>query len=257
MKNPVSHSTACWGGSVTMNATKSHGTSVASVAGGNTLGVARGITIVDARAFSCGGIGTSADIVAVLEWIPEDENLDLETESAVVNLSFATPSEAHCRWSCIAGPINRAVGDLVNQGIMVVAAAGNHSDSTFNWDPASSASAITVAGTDEAADIRSSFSNWGYNTDIYAPAQNVESAGTWLAGYYRSLFFNCFNGSVWPSTGDCVSGTSFSAPLVAGVVARYLENNHGAARAAVMSFLTSESHVSVDGKPLLNMSDCY
>ncbi len=234
---------------------------MASIPGGNTLGVAPDVTVVDTKAFNCGGSSSSANVVAALNWILDDATAN-PTKSAVVNLSFAFPTEASCHWVCLPGPMNRAVNTLVSNGIMVVAAAGNFQDNTANWDPASSPDAITVAGSARDSDTRVYFSNWGDNTDIYAPAQNMESAFASVHPWalYRSQASPCFDGSTWTDTGNCVSGTSFAAPLVAGVVARYLHAHHGASRSAVMSFLTSEGStgngVTIDGLPLLNLSDC-
>jgi len=65
---------------------------------------------------------------------------------------------------------------------------------------------------------------------------------------------------------SCTSGTSFSAPIVAGIAARYLQNNPSATRDQVLSFIQSESstHTGVQvyepatgaSVPLAAMTDC-
>lgn len=63
---------------------------------------------------------------------------------------------------------NAAVDNLVAQGVVVVAAAGNSAADACYESPASATSAITVGSTDES-DQLSGFSNWGACVDIFAP----------------------------------------------------------------------------------------
>lgn len=212
----------------------SHGTAVASIIGGNTYGVARGATLVDARAFSCGGGTTTARVNKVLEWIEADH----VGYPRVVNLSFEFYSSAEGSSTMVA-----IVNRLVDSGrVTVVAATGNGSGDAWFVTPANSARAIAVGATKQD-DQKWAFSN--YRAHLYAPGYYVESASTNPDAYGgflpRSYTAGCV--SSYPND-SCTSGTSFAAPFVSGAAARYLEVDPGASRDTVLSFLLSESTTS-------------
>ena len=232
----------------------SHGTAVASIIGGNTYGVARQATLVDARAFSCDGNTTTARVNKVLEWI-EADHLGYPR---VVNLSFGFYSGAPG-----SSTMRTIVNRLVDSGrVTVVAAVGNNSSDSWWVTPANSGRAIAV-GASKQDDQKWDFSN--YRADLYAPGYYVESASTKPDAYGgflpRSYTAGCV--SSYPND-SCTSGTSFAAPFVSGAAARYLEGDSGASRDTVLSFLRSESTTScgvtvqdlaMGPVPILNYSD--
>jgi Subtilisin-like serine proteases len=241
----------------------SHGTAVASLIGGSTFGVAKGVTLVDTRAFDCGGGSTGARVNLALDWIEADPNRG--SAPSVVNLSFQFMT-----YEPDVQMMKTIINRLVDQdNIKVVAAAGNGGDDTWWITPANAARAITVAGstqiTDSAGtDAHFAFSN--YRAHIYAPAQLVESASTQVTetgftrDYKRSELDGCDTGYQY----KCTSGTSFAAPLVTGAIARYLQSHQSASRDAVLSYLQNESAtgngviIRYSGSfpaPLLNISD--
>jgi hypothetical protein len=94
--------------------------------------------------------------------------------------------------------LQAAVDYAWGKGAIVVASAMNNSSSTPYY-PAACDKAVSVAATD-SNDNRASFSNFGPTIDLSAPGTSILTTSRG-AGY-----------SYW-------SGTSFSAPLVAGVAA--------------------------------------
>lgn len=138
--------------------------------------------------------------------------------------------------------------------------------------PGSAARAITVGAMNRDADTIWAWSNWGNTTRFYAPGQFVESAHTVVTELFggsiprdqvRSEAEDC---TLQYPHDTCRSGTSFSSPIVAGIVARYGQNNPYARRDDVVSFLDTESSASTGvrisepyqggtSQPLINLSD--
>ncbi|MFZ2493166.1 MAG: S8 family serine peptidase [Thermoanaerobaculia bacterium] len=92
-----------------------------------------------------------------------------------------------------------------------------------NSSPARVAEAITVNSSTNS-DARSSFSNWGTCTDIFAPGTNITSA------WYTSN-----------TATNTISGTSMASPHVAGVAALYLASNTSASPTAVWTAIRDNS----------------
>ncbi len=110
----------------------------------------------------------------------------------VINLSWGRKDGEYSRYE--QDLINYAV---INHDVVVVAAAGNDSNADYYW-PASYDNVISVGATD-ANDAKGGLSNYNERVDITAPGINLYSANN--GGYQTN------------------SGTSFSAPLVAGAAA--------------------------------------
>lgn len=118
-------------------------------------------------------------------------------DPAVVNLSVGGPaSEA----------LDTAVRALVEDGVTVVAAAGNDSQDACTTSPARVDEVITV-GASTQTDTAADFSNYGSCLDLYAPGEGI------LSAFHTS-----------DTVGAYASGTSMAAPHVAGVAARILES---------------------------------
>jgi thermitase len=166
----------------------SHGTHVHGIANAmtnNNRGVA-GIAW-DARSIHgriIGKIGASAsDIAAGVVWATDNG-------ASVINMSLAGPG-----WVSLE---RDAMDYAAARGVILVAAAGN--DNTFTpYYPASYDHVISVAAT-KFNNERTSFSNKGDYIDLGAPGANILS-------------------TMFPDGYDRKSGTSMSAPHVAGVAA--------------------------------------
>jgi serine protease len=170
-----------------------HGTHVSGTVGGLTYGVAKGVRLVSVRVLNCQGSGTSAGVIAGIDW-------------AGSNHAAGTPAAANM--SLGGGKstaLNDAVTRAVNDGIVMAVAAGNSSADACNYSPSSTPDAIT-AGATGSNDARASFSNWGTCVDLFAPGVSITSS------YYTSQ-----------TAAAMMSGTSMASPHVAGAAALYLQ----------------------------------
>jgi subtilisin family serine protease len=161
------------------NPAYSHGTLCAGI----IAVVAPESMIMPLRVFDDNG---SADIFSISKAI----HYATDQGAHVINMSFGTLEDSET----LRGAITHALG----KGIVLVASAGNNNTSTPQY-PAAYPGVITAAATD-LNDTKASFSNYGSHVYVDAPGSNVFS--TYPDGRY-----------------SVVSGTSFSAPMIAGTAA--------------------------------------
>lgn len=215
------------------NYVASHGTSVASVAAGDELGVAKHARIVPVRVINSAGAGTVQNVISGLEWINQD--YDLGSRVGVVNMSiFRRLQNPHLNWTidttqAEVNALELAVNNLIDLGLPVVASANNQNTNACYTTPARVPRVITVGGSTitwlDDGSVQDSWwitanpnyvewtntdpgSNWGTCVDILAPAADIRSAHT-RANDSERLANR--------------SGTSFAAPHVTGAIARYLQ----------------------------------
>ncbi|MEP9365353.1 S8 family serine peptidase [Nocardioides sp. CN2-186] len=190
-----------------------HGTHVAGIAGGSTYGVAKKATLVGVRVLGCGGSGSSASVLAGIDWVTAHH-----ADRSVANMSLgASGSEV----------IDTAVRHLIASGVFVAVAAGNSNANACSYSPARVPAAFTVAAS-TSTDQKASFSNHGSCVDGYAPGADIPS--DWIGGMTKTI-----------------SGTSMASPVVAGVAALYLASHHSATPDDITQWLTSHATAGVIG----------
>lgn len=190
-----------------------HGTSVASVAAGATIGVASGATVHDVRTRNCGGMVWLGDRIAGVDWVTGNRQ-----HPAVMNLSMGLPTF----WDgVLPGSLSAAVVHAMNAGVVVVVSAGNDNSDACGQAPAELSSAIVVAST-SASGARSTFSNFGNCIDFFAPGSGVAVA---------------LHGGGFGTK----SGTSFAAPYAAGTAALVMQRNIGAYSLGLVKHVLSSS----------------
>lgn len=183
-----------------------HGTSVA----GLIHLVAPNTTILPIKAFGPGGTATAAVIYQSIAYA-------IDQHVNVMNLSFSA--------SATTPDIQDIIAEAVNDGIVVVAAAGNGGTAAAVY-PAS-LPGVTGAGALDGTQPGlpgASFSNFnpgvGQYVDVEAAAPGVNLFTTYPG-----------TGQIWAT----VSGTSFSTPLIAGEAALLVqEGKSGAANQALI-----------------------
>jgi len=172
-----------------------HGSHVAGTTGGTSFGVAKGVTLVGVRVLDCGGSGTTAQVVAGIDWVTGDHD---PGELAVANMSLGGGIDT---------ALDNAVTSSIADGVTYAVAAGNDNANACNFSPARAPNAITVGATG-MNDARASFSNFGTCLDIFAPGVNITSA--WMTS---------------DTATNTISGTSMATPHVAGAAALVLAQN--------------------------------
>ena len=171
--------------------TLGHGTFVSGLIaakannGVGVTGAMPGVTIVTEKVFESKS-GSTSDIVDAIYDATDKQKVD------VINMSLGGESNA--------ATLKTACEHAANQGILVVASAGNDGVSTPNY-PAAYDCVVGVASVDKNKQ-RSTWSQYGKSVFVTAPGEDVTSTYCESATSYKTA-----------------SGTSFSGPEVAALAA--------------------------------------
>lgn len=197
-----------------------HGTFIASVI--RAMAPRAGVRV--AGVLQPVGAAYESDVVlallSVLDWAPD-----------VISLSAGTHT-----WNSggllsfhvfVDGPLHE------RPGTVLVAAAGNDG-ADWKFSPAEMAPVIGVGALGAPGDVRAPFSDYGDWVKVYAPGQDLVHAFDTGTYTYREEHIGTtavFDGmAIW-------SGTSFSTPIVAGLIAARMSGTGQSARQAADSLL--------------------
>jgi len=186
-----------------------HGTHVAGTVAGSQYGLAKAAKVVAVKVLNCQGSGTTAGVVSGIDWVTANA-----VKPAVANMSLGGGADA---------TLDAAVRRSIASGVTYAIASGNSNTDACSTSPARVTEAITVNSSTNT-DARSSFSNYGSCTDIYAPGSNIVSA--WNTN---------------DTATNNISGTSMATPHVAGAAALWLATHPADTPAAVWAGLNAAS----------------
>ena len=195
-----------------------HGTFVS----GLVLLAAPDCSILPIRAFDGDGYSSSF-YIAMAIWTAVHAGAD------IINMSFGMTAADEF--------VAQAVTDAHSAGIIMVAAVGNDSSANATY-PAAFSDVIAVSAFD-SMEYATAWTNFGPHVDICAPGEKLYSA---LPGPYA-----------WGTW----SGTSFSAPLVAGLVALVKSRAPDAPAAALHNAVLAAARDSLRWGVVTTPSDYY
>ena len=179
----------CVGGTG-VNDTIGHGTFIAGIIGATkdnhvgVAGIAPGVTIVPIKSYATSETDFAAQAAGIYAAVDE-------YHCDILNISAGDPQ--------IVPEVQAAIQHALDEGVIVIAAAGNSGDKELLY-PASYDGVISVSSVDKDL-VLSATSNRNDHVFVAAPGVGVYSLGR------------------LPGTVTLSSGTSFAAPVVAGVAA--------------------------------------
>ena len=200
-----------------------HGTHVAGLAAGSTVGVATQARLISVRVLDCKGDGEVVDVVNALQWVRAHHRSGV---AAVVNLSFGVDLGDD------GTSIDREVQALIDEGVVVAVASGNGDAAgrpinACKIAPGDVPDALTV-GAVGISDAVSYYSNNGPCVDLYAPGgdrtRGLESA--WKDS---------------DSDYEFDVGTSMASPLVAGYAALLAQQQPGLCATSISQAIVDRS----------------
>lgn len=206
-----------------------HGTFVSSIlagVGAGHVGAAPNGKLISLDVINDLGFATTSDVVAAAQWIV-DHRYQYNIKVANFSLHSTTPSHF------INDPLDRAVEKLWLSGVVVVTAAGNYGvggqSTPVRYAPANDPFVITVGALDNKGtlnrsdDVAAPWSTWGYTLDGFAKP-DIGASGRYMVGAVPagSTLLKSFPNNIYAPGYLQLSGTSFSAPVVAGAAAQLL-----------------------------------
>lgn len=207
-----------------VNLTHPHGTGTASAAGGKNYGSSKGTLIYNFPVCRYGGSCGSSDVekgfLAVLNFL-KSKNSKNVTVRAVINLSIGNNAGTDPTNTPLGKYYDGLFAEIERYGGIVVTSAGNSNQDACSWYYSYSSHVVSVGSVDKSYG-KSSFSNWGSCVDIWSYGSNVPLA------YSVSD----------PTVVQYKSGTSFSSPMVAGLVVNLLETNFTLNRTEIVNMLS-------------------
>jgi hypothetical protein len=229
-----------------------HGTSVASLIGGTTTGVANEVTIVPVKVISCvSAEGSKLAVARGLDWIQSD--MSGRSGRAVVNMSmfFDTADAGEAGHECEDGnggytncvsALENEVSALVDADIVFVTSANNQNNDDCTTSPARMGYGGSFSATDRPITVgastytssggtytesRYSQSNYGSCVSIWAPGARLLIATTRATDDYYN---------------QTAGGSSYASAITTGIVARLLEGNPTMSAVNVWNALVSRAN---------------
>jgi subtilisin len=227
-----------------------HGTHVAGTVGArnNTvgvIGVAPNAHLYCVKVLDSAGSGSDATLMAGLDWVLS-QHASVQPNIRVVNMSLGRSGSEGDNPA-----LHQLIQSLESAGVAVVVSAGNTASvEVSQMVPAAYAEVIAVASTTAltgsnqcrslsapiAADTASYFTTDGLGVSVSAPGEDAENVSRGCMISSVGILSTRLGGGT-----TRMSGTSMAAPHVAGVVARYFQQNASYTVSNVRQYLQTDA----------------
>jgi len=189
-----------------------HGTCVASLIGGKTVGSASKITMHSIKVLDSSGSGYVSDIISGLNWIMQNKK-----NNCIINMSLG---------GMYSKTLDTTLSKFIAANIPVICSAGNSGVDASTFSPSSTVGVYAISAYDQNKS-KPTWANYGPSISTFAPGDMVKAAWNDSTNSYY-----------------LVSGTSFACPIVAGIIARFLNTNPKATLLQINDFLNSSSVIN-------------
>jgi subtilisin family serine protease len=187
-----------------------HGTHVAGILGGRTVGIARNVSLHSVKVLDAHGEGTTVSMLDGLDFVFRNMQ-----KPAVISISIGL--------SVVSPIIDAAIGSLSAKDVLILVAAGNAAEDACLTSLGSAEGGFAVGAIDELS-RQAGFSDFGNCVKLFADGVEINSSWYTTDSAYHVL-----------------TGTSMATPLVAGVASCLLGRNRGLARTQLAAALTELS----------------
>jgi len=206
-----------------------HGTAVAGIiSASNTnsgiVGVAPGVRVYAVKVADATGYAWNSDVICGLDWIMKNKQTS-HISIASMSLGFSGIASNTCNFD----PLHTSITSLTNAGVLTVVSAGNNHQPISTAIPAAYNEVLVATSMTDLDGIPGGL---GGNAGTCSPGDVDDTAASYSNYNIGS------NNNVIAAPGTCVyttylrsissyitmTGTSFSAPHVSGVVALCIQN---------------------------------
>jgi serine protease AprX len=200
-----------------------HGTLVAGLAaGGLSPSASPTSNLYSLKVVRPDGTAYAGDVIEAADWIYKNA---FNNNIRVANFSLRNAFPNYAGYD----PLDAAVRRLWLSGTVVVASAGNNGSGRMLYAPANDPFVITVGASDIADtvtrrdDSNAPWTSYGYTAEGFAKPE-LAAPGRWMIGPVPtgSVLATTFADRLLNPGYMWMSGTSFSAPVVAGTAAQIL-----------------------------------
>ena len=214
--------------------TNGHGTAMASLIVGDNLGASPDATLFNVKMFNEGAGNISiGEVIGALDQISTHHASNDATDPKVVCMPFTmTKSQL----------IDDTLNDMLDDGLIIIAAAGNDGGEVDNFTPGGLDTVITVGSVDQNFQVMDITNrpivNTSANVDVERAVNNNAKLDIFAAGKDVMIADSANTSNyVWQD------GTSVSTAITSGICAQYIDMYGSQSANQIKSTMITEGHI--------------